>query len=68
LLYKSANRVFRPKRWKTYSFLAYVGTLVPSVETYLIASETGSFEAAGVHLMADNPDLYLNGNIIIIKK
>jgi hypothetical protein len=25
---------------------------VPKVETYLIASETGSFEVAGVHLMA----------------
>jgi hypothetical protein len=38
----------------------------PKVETYLIASETGSFEVAGVHLMADNPDLYLNGNIIVL--
>jgi hypothetical protein len=64
LLY-SANRVFRSKDGKPIRILAYVGTLgTPKVETYLIASETGSFEVAGVHLMADNPDLYLNGNII----
>jgi hypothetical protein len=50
-----------------FVILAYVGTLgTPKVETYLIASETGSFEVAGVHLMADNPDLYLNGNIMLL--
>jgi hypothetical protein len=56
-------QVFRSKDGKPIRILAYVGTLA-TLETYLIASETGSFEVAGVHLMADNPDLYLNGNII----
>jgi hypothetical protein len=58
---RRANRVAPLKDGKPIRILAYVGTLgTPKVETYLIASETG-FEVAGVHLMADNPDLYLNG-------
>jgi hypothetical protein len=56
---------YSAQRWKTYSYSSLCwNTGYPKVETYLIASETGSFEVAGVHLMADNPDLYLNGNII----
>jgi hypothetical protein len=55
---------YSAQRWKTYSYSSLCwNTGYPKVETYLIASETGSFEVA-VHLMADNPDLYLNGNII----
>jgi hypothetical protein len=53
---------------ETYSYSSLCwNTGYSKVETYLIASETGSFEVAGVHLMADNPDLYLNGNITPIK-
>jgi hypothetical protein len=45
LALQSANRVFRSKDGKPIRILAYVGTLEFSkVETYLIASETGSFE------------------------
>jgi hypothetical protein len=57
----SAQKMENP----SYSSLCW-NTGYPKVETYLIASETGSFEVAGVHLMADNPDLYLNGNIIVL--
>jgi hypothetical protein len=60
---RSANRV--AQKMENLFILAYVGTL-NKVETYLIASETGSFEVAGVHLMADNPDLYLNGNMLLL--